>query len=90
MSVKYLSDNVKEAVTYASGLRIDVWVLGRNLEIINILMVFTAVTLESNYLESDYRGKRRVERREKRGEGNRKIPRLNPRTHQDSRLPREG
>lgn len=70
MSVKYLSDNVKEAVTYASGLRIDVWVLGRNLEIINILMVFTAVTLESNYLESDYRGKKksgekRKERRRK-------------------------
>lgn len=70
MSVKYLSDNVKEAVTYASGLRIDVWVLGRNLEIINILMVFKAVTLESNYLESDYSGKKksgekRKERRRK-------------------------
>lgn len=70
MFVKYLSDNVKEVVIYVFGFRIDVWVLGRNLEIINILMVFIVVILESNYLESDYRGKKksgekRKERRRK-------------------------
>lgn len=70
MFVKYLSDNVKEVVIYVFGFRIDVWVLGRNLEIINILMVFIVVILELNYLESDYRGKKksgekRKERRRK-------------------------